>query len=109
MSSCIDEARFTTTGKLNFMRMMFAGDGMKPQVLSWDRTAPILISRLRREAAAQPGSPSDVRLKEVLAAERTALHGPGCDNVSSLSCPARCAAMTESTRHKWRARNRIGK
>jgi hypothetical protein len=46
--------------------MMFASDGMRPRVMSWERTAPILIARLRREAAAYPDSPSEALLRELL-------------------------------------------
>src|SRR5260221_13309405 len=48
-----------------FIRLMFHPNGMKPHVRSWVRTAPILIGRLWREAAAYPGSPSKDLLREL--------------------------------------------
>jgi transcriptional regulator with XRE-family HTH domain len=51
-------------GKLNFLRMMFAADGMRPHVKNWDVAAPALIARVRREANANPGSPSEALLEE---------------------------------------------
>jgi transcriptional regulator with XRE-family HTH domain len=59
-------AKLAPDGRLNFMRVMFAPDGMRPRVKSWERTAPILIARLRREAAAYPDSPSEALLRELL-------------------------------------------
>jgi transcriptional regulator with XRE-family HTH domain len=59
-------ARLAPGGKLNFMRMMFASDGMRPRVKRWERTAPILIARLRREVVAYPESPSEALLRELL-------------------------------------------
>jgi transcriptional regulator with XRE-family HTH domain len=70
MRSCADEAaiaRLSPDGKLNFMRMMFAPQGMRAHVLSWAHTGPLLIARLRREANAQPGSPSEQLLTELCA------------------------------------------
>ena len=70
VGSCVDETamrRLSPDGQLNFMRMMFAPRGMRRHVLSWPHTARILITRLRREAAAYPGSPSEVLLREFLA------------------------------------------
>jgi transcriptional regulator with XRE-family HTH domain len=69
ISRCVDTAameELSRDGKLNFMRTMFHPNGMKPHVHSWARTAPILIGRLRREAAAYPDSPSQSLLRELL-------------------------------------------
>jgi transcriptional regulator with XRE-family HTH domain len=55
ISNFLDEpavAQLSPDGKPNFMRMMFHPNGLKPHVRSWARTAPNLIGRLRREAAA---------------------------------------------------------
>jgi transcriptional regulator with XRE-family HTH domain len=57
-------ARRSPNGKLNFLRMMFAADGMRPHVRNWDIAAPALIARVRREANANPGSPSQALLEE---------------------------------------------
>jgi transcriptional regulator with XRE-family HTH domain len=65
----IDEAsmaRRSPDGRLNFLRMYFDPEGMRTHVRSWERTGPILIARLRREAAAYPGSPSEALLRELL-------------------------------------------
>jgi hypothetical protein len=70
IASCVDEAemaRLSADGKLNFMRMMFAPNGMRAHILSWEHTAPALIARLRREANAQPASPSEQLLAELRA------------------------------------------
>jgi hypothetical protein len=79
IASAVDEAAMAGLSpdrKLNFMRMMFHPDGMRPHVRSWERTAPYLIGRLRREAAAYPGSPSEALLRELLpeARNRSKLH-----------------------------------
>jgi transcriptional regulator with XRE-family HTH domain len=69
ISQCVNEsvmAQISPDGRPNFMRLMFHPSGMKPHVRSWARTAPILIGRLRREAAAYPGSPSKNLLRELL-------------------------------------------
>lgn len=52
-------------GELNFMRLMFSPHGMRPHVLSWQRTANYLIGRLRREATSDPDSPSAQLLDEL--------------------------------------------
>jgi hypothetical protein len=71
MGHCVDETAMrglSPDGKLNFMRIMFAPNGMRAHILSWKHTAPILITRLRREASARPGSASEVLLREFLEA-----------------------------------------
>jgi len=72
-------AQLSPDGKPNFMRMMFHPNGLKPHVGSWARTAPILIGRLRREAAAYPGSPSKTLLRELLP-DAPATFIPGIDD-----------------------------
>jgi transcriptional regulator with XRE-family HTH domain len=65
----IDEAtmaRCSPDGRLNFLRMYFDPAGMRTHVRSWERTGPILIARLRREASAYPDSPSEALLRELL-------------------------------------------
>jgi transcriptional regulator with XRE-family HTH domain len=52
-------------GKLNFLRVMFAADGIRPHVINWSAVGSGLIARLRREAAANPGSPSEALLEEL--------------------------------------------
>jgi transcriptional regulator with XRE-family HTH domain len=82
ISQCISEpamAQISPDGRPNFMRLMFHPSGMKPHVRSWARTAPILIGRLRREAAAYPGSPSKKLLRELLP-DAPATFIPGIDD-----------------------------
>ena len=55
-------------GALNFMRMMFAPNGMRAHMRNWSKTAPLLLARLRREAAGDPNSPSARLLREFAAA-----------------------------------------
>jgi transcriptional regulator with XRE-family HTH domain len=69
VARCVDEtamAQLSPDGRLNFLRMYFDSNGMRPRVRSWDRTGPSLIARVRREAAAYPGSPSETLLRELL-------------------------------------------
>jgi transcriptional regulator with XRE-family HTH domain len=60
-------ARFSKNGKLNFMRLMCSPEGLRPHVRSWTQTGRVLLTRLRREAAAYPGSASEILLRELLA------------------------------------------
>lgn len=69
IAKCISEEalrRFTIRGKLNFLRLMCDGDGLRKHIRSWDSTGPALFARLRKEAAAFPGSPSSTLLREML-------------------------------------------
>jgi transcriptional regulator with XRE-family HTH domain len=69
ISRCVKEeslAELFPDGQLNFLRLMFDAKGLRPRVRSWEQTAPILIGRLRREASAYPGSPSETLLAELL-------------------------------------------
>lgn len=43
---------------VNFMRLMFGIDGLRPHILNWNETSSALLSRLHREAIANPNSPS---------------------------------------------------
>jgi transcriptional regulator with XRE-family HTH domain len=68
VSRCIPAANVAALspgGQPNFMRLMFSPRGMRPRIRSWHTTAPYLMARLRREAAAAPGSPSDALLREL--------------------------------------------
>jgi transcriptional regulator with XRE-family HTH domain len=68
VSRCVDPsalASLSPNGKPNFMRLMFAPTGLRPRIRSWQTTGPYLMSRLRREAATAPGSPSDDLLREL--------------------------------------------
>lgn len=48
----------------NFLRLMFS-PGMRPRIKSWRATGAYLMARLRREASAAPGSPSEALLHEL--------------------------------------------
>ena len=63
--SATDLAALSASGRPNFMRLMFSPNGMRPRIRSWKTTGPYLMARLRREAAAAPGSPSDDLLREL--------------------------------------------
>jgi transcriptional regulator with XRE-family HTH domain len=68
INSCVPGralARISIQGKLNFMRLMFAKDGLRPHIRSWPQTSRVLLARLRREAAYYPGSPSETLLHEL--------------------------------------------
>jgi len=82
ISHFLDEAalsQLSPDGRPNFMRTMFHPNGLRPHVRSWARTGPILIGRLRREAAAYPGSPSKNLLRELLQGTPTVFI-PGIDD-----------------------------
>jgi transcriptional regulator with XRE-family HTH domain len=74
IASCVDTAalsRLAPDGRLNFLRLYFDAHGMRSRVRSWSRTAPSLIARVRREAMAYPGSPSDAWLRDLLSSGTT--------------------------------------
>ena len=51
---------------LNLLRLMCDANGLRPYIASWAHTGPALFARLRREAAAYPGSPADRLLRELV-------------------------------------------
>jgi len=57
--------RLSSGGAINFMRLMFAADGLRPCIENWPNTRAALLGRLRREAAANPLSPSGQLLREL--------------------------------------------
>lgn len=68
IKSCVSDRALTQIavhGNLNFMRLMFAPNGLRPHIRSWAETSRILLARLRREAASYPGSPSESLLREL--------------------------------------------
>jgi transcriptional regulator with XRE-family HTH domain len=70
ISACLSDAalpEFSRNGKLNFMRVMCSPKGLRPHVRNWTQTGRVLLTRLRREAAAYPGSASEILLRELLA------------------------------------------
>jgi transcriptional regulator with XRE-family HTH domain len=69
LARCIDEAAMvqrSPDGRLNFLRLYFDPCGLRSHIQSWEHTGPSLMARLRREAAAYPGSPSEALLRELL-------------------------------------------
>jgi len=61
IAACMETDRiskFAAGSPLNFMRSMFAMDGLRPHILNWNETSSVLLNRLRREAVANPNSPS---------------------------------------------------
>jgi transcriptional regulator with XRE-family HTH domain len=70
IGACLPDAslaQFSRSGKLNFMRVMCSSNGLRPHIRSWSQTGRVLLTRLRREAAAYPGSASEILLRELLA------------------------------------------
>jgi transcriptional regulator with XRE-family HTH domain len=49
----------------NFLRLMFAENGIRRRIRNWSQVCPAMLARVRREARAYPGSPSDVLLAEL--------------------------------------------
>jgi transcriptional regulator with XRE-family HTH domain len=49
---------------MNFMQLMFSQKGLRPCILNWSQTRAALLTRLRREARANPGCPSAKMLVE---------------------------------------------
>jgi len=92
VSSVADEAavaRESPDGKLNFVRLMFSEAGLRPHVVNWPTAASGLITRVRREAASNPGSPSQTLLEEF--APQAPRPSPGAphaaDDVLSAAIP----------------------
>jgi len=68
IKSCVSEralAQIAVQGRLNFMRLMFAPNGLRPHIQSWPETSRVLLQRLRREATSYPGSPSELLLHDL--------------------------------------------
>lgn len=63
LAYCIEPEVFRAlapSGVINFMEMMFAPNGLKPHILNWKYWRAALLRRLRREAAGNANSPSEV-------------------------------------------------
>jgi transcriptional regulator with XRE-family HTH domain len=61
VGACVDAAtlaRLSEAGALNFMRLMFEPVQMRPRIRNWHEVEARLVARLRREAGADPTSPS---------------------------------------------------
>jgi transcriptional regulator with XRE-family HTH domain len=70
---CVDQAalrELTSEGTLNFIRLMFAPNGLRPRILNWPDAREMLLKRLRREANANPNAPAVALLRDVEAKHR---------------------------------------
>jgi len=68
VGACVDAAtlaRLSDAGALNFIRLMFEPVQMRPRIRNWTEVEARLVARLRREAGADPGSPSAQLLAEL--------------------------------------------
>jgi transcriptional regulator with XRE-family HTH domain len=63
--SANSRAQISREVSVNFMRLMFTESGIRPFIQNWTYTRAALLARLRREARANPGSPSDRLLREL--------------------------------------------
>jgi transcriptional regulator with XRE-family HTH domain len=59
-------SELSADGPLNFMRLMFHPQGIRRRVRNWDSIVGVLVARLRRESHANPGSPSEALLRELV-------------------------------------------
>jgi transcriptional regulator with XRE-family HTH domain len=59
-------------GIVNFMQLMFSENGLRPHIRNWTHTRLALLKRLRREAAANPASPSEALRRGFGSEEQTA-------------------------------------
>lgn len=69
LRKCIDENRMSKLspdGRLNLLRLMFHPDGMRRHIRNWDQAQRAILSRVRCESIAYPGSPSERLLQELL-------------------------------------------
>src|SRR5262249_55544247 len=60
-------AEFSSPEGVNFLRLVFDPKGMRSRIRNWPHVGRALLARLRREALAYPGSPSEVLLRDLLA------------------------------------------
>ena len=58
-------------GTVNFMRLMFSENGLRPCIRNWAHTRLALLKRLRREAAGNPASPSEALRRSFGSEEET--------------------------------------
>jgi transcriptional regulator with XRE-family HTH domain len=60
-------AEFSSPEGVNFLRLVIDPKGMRSRIRNWPHVGRALLARLRREALACPGSPSEVLLRDLLA------------------------------------------
>jgi transcriptional regulator with XRE-family HTH domain len=69
IARCADASALAELGSnqpLNFIRLVFHPNGIGRRIRNFDRIASVLLTRLRREAVSDPGSPSANLLRELL-------------------------------------------
>jgi transcriptional regulator with XRE-family HTH domain len=59
-------AEFSSPEGVNFLRLVCDPKGMRSRIRNWPHVGRALLARLRREALAHPGGPSEVLLREFL-------------------------------------------
>jgi transcriptional regulator with XRE-family HTH domain len=67
VTACISSrilSKWLAAGPLNFMRIMFAPDGLRPHIRNWHEMKVMLLDRLSREARANPHSRSAALWRE---------------------------------------------
>jgi len=75
VAACVDAdalGKPSLDGALDFMRLRFAPGGLRPCISNWPSTRAALLGRLRREAAANPLSPSRELWRELDSASAAA-------------------------------------
>jgi transcriptional regulator with XRE-family HTH domain len=59
-------AEFSSPEGVNFLRLVCDPKGMRSRIRNWPHVGRALLARLRREALAYPGGPSEVLLRDLL-------------------------------------------
>jgi transcriptional regulator with XRE-family HTH domain len=59
-------AEFSSSKGLNFLRLVCDPRGMRNRIRNWQHVGCALLARLRREALAYPGGPSELLLRDLL-------------------------------------------
>jgi hypothetical protein len=63
-------AEFSSSTGLNFLRLVCDPRGMRNRIRNWPHVGRALLARLRREALAYPGGPSELLLRDLLTHEQ---------------------------------------
>ena len=100
-------------GIVNFMQLMFSENGLRPHIRNWTHTRLALLKRLRREAAANPASPSEALRRGFGSEEQTAGEAVINDE-SSIRCSrsncgseTACSGCSTRLRHSGRRRTSL--
>jgi hypothetical protein len=59
-------AEFSSSKGVNFLRLVCDPRGMRNRIRNWPHVGRALLARLRREALAYPGGPSELLLRDLL-------------------------------------------